>query len=135
MSVAGNDKRTLIDEVATLDNLADLRSHVLSLAARAGLRDGRAEAFALAVNEAVANAIRHAGGSGEFALVQDDERRLIAEVRDHGPGIPCSVTVTMPPPDAESGRGMPLVEELADHAEIDSDHRGARVRLEMSLRS
>jgi serine/threonine-protein kinase RsbW len=121
--------------VVTLGNIAELRTHVLRLAARAGLRPERAEAFALAVNETVANAIQHAGGSGELAVVRDDERRLIAEVSDDGPGIPCSVTITMPPAEAEGGRGLWLARELADHLEVRRGSGGTTVRLEMSLQS
>jgi anti-sigma regulatory factor (Ser/Thr protein kinase) len=124
----------LVDEVATLDNLAELRTHVLRLAVRAGLSEQRAHAFALAVHEAVANALRHAGGCGEVQVVQDDRRRLIAEVRDQGPGMDCAVTLTLPPPEADGGRGRWLVEHLADHVDVHSNAYGTRIRLEMSLR-
>ena len=87
----------------------------------------------LAVNEAIANAIDHAGGRGELALVQDDQRRLIAEVRDAGPGIPWPITLRLPPPDALRGRGMWLAEELADRIQVCGDRDGTTVRLEMDL--
>lgn len=133
MSIEDEDQQRLIDEVVTLDNLTELRQHVLHLAARAGLRARRAEDFAIAVNEAVTNAIRHAGGSGELAVIQDDERRLIAEVSDRGPGMPCCVTITLPPPNAPGGRGLYLAEELADHVEVHRRPAGTTVRLEMSI--
>ncbi|GAA1796532.1 hypothetical protein GCM10009835_13310 [Planosporangium flavigriseum] len=134
MSGEDDDQRTLIDEVITLGNVTELRRHVLQLAARAGLDTQRAENFALAVNEALTNTIRHAGGSGELALIQDDERRLIAEVSDQGPGIPRSVTITLPPPDdLDGGRGMWLATELTDHVEVHSGDGGTTVRLEMSM--
>ena len=122
-----------MDEAVTLQNMAQLRGHVLRLAAQAGLPTDRAQAFATAVNEAVANAIEHAGGSGELAVVQDDQRRLIAEVRDAGPGMPCSITLTLPPPEATGGRGMWLAGKLADHIDVRADQRGTTVRLEMDL--
>jgi serine/threonine-protein kinase RsbW len=133
MTVEDDDQQTLMDEVVTRANMAQLRHQVQRMAARAGLDSQRSEAFTLAVNEAVTNAIRHAGGSGEVAVIKDDERRLIAEVSDAGPGIPCSVTITLPPPEAIGGRGMWLVEELADHVEVRSDRGGTTVRLEMSI--
>jgi serine/threonine-protein kinase RsbW len=135
MSARDDDQQTVIDEVVTLGTLGELRAQVLRLAARAGLPEQRAEAFALAVHEAVANTIRHAGGTGEVAVVQDDDRKLIAEVCDHGPGIAGSVTVGMPPTDAVGGRGMSLVNVLADHVEVRSGPGGTTVRLEMSLPS
>jgi serine/threonine-protein kinase RsbW len=108
---------------------------VLELAARAGLATGRADDFAVAINEAVSNAIRYAGGSGELAVIKDDQRRLIAEVRDAGPGIPCSITFTLPPPEAASSRGIWMAGQLTDHMEVHSDRGGTTVRLEMSLPS
>lgn len=128
-----DEQQTLMDEPVTLRNLAQLRAEVRRLAAQAGLTDDRAEAFVIAVNEAVSNAIRHAGGSGEVAVVQDDQRRLIAEVRDAGPGIPCSVTLTLPPPGATGGRGMWMAGKLADQLEVHAGPDGSIVRVEMDL--
>ncbi len=128
-----DEQRTLIDEPVTLQNLAQVRTHVLHLATRAGLPTQRAEAFTIAVNEAVVNAIEHAHGCGELTLVQDDQRQLIAEVRDAGPGMPCSTTFTRPPADAPKGRGMWLTKELADHVEVHGDQHGSTVRLTMDL--
>ncbi|MGN9908873.1 ATP-binding protein [Phytohabitans sp. LJ34] len=133
MTADGEEQRTVMDEVVTRASLTQLRHHVLRLADRAGLEVERGEAFAVAVNEAVSNAIRHAGGSGEVTVVQDDERRLIAEVSDAGPGIPCSVTLSLPPPQAIGGRGMWLADKLADHVEVHSGPGGTTVRLEMAL--
>lgn len=135
MTVEDEDQHTLIDEVVTLANLTQLRAHVLRLADEAGLEHDRAQDFAMAVNEAVTNAIRHAGGSGELAVVQDDQRRLIAEVRDQGPGMPRAVRITMPPPRAASGRGGWLIQELADRVEVRSDDGGTTVHLEMDIPS
>ncbi len=41
---------------------------MLHLAAHAGLPAQRAEDFAIAVNEAVSNAIKHAGGTGDLVV-------------------------------------------------------------------
>ena len=130
-----DDEQTLIDQAVTLRNMAQLRTHVLQFAAQAGLATERAEAFAVAVNEAVTNAIKYAGGSGELTVVQDDEHRLIAEVRDAGPGMPCSIMLALPPPQATGGRGMWLARELADHMEVRSGNDGSTVRLEMNLQT
>lgn len=133
MTNRDDDQETLLDEAVTVRNMAQLRFHVLRLAAQAGLPSERAEAFAVAVNETVTNAIEHAGGCGELTVVQDDGRRLIAEVRDAGSGIPRRIRLTLPPPDAMRGRGMWLASELADHVEIYGDRDGSTVRLEMGL--
>ncbi len=127
-----DEQRTLMREPVSVRNLAELRHHVLELAAQAGLSTNRAQAFAFAVNEAVANALAHASG-GELVVVQDDQRRLVAEVRDAGPGMPCSIAFTLPPPQAIGGRGMWLAAKLADHINIDADQHGTTIRLEMDL--
>ncbi len=129
-----DDQRTLIHEAVSIQNMAQLRSHVMRLAAQAGLSTERAAGFAVAVHEAVINAIEHAGGRGEVAVVQDDERRLIAEVHDPGADTACSIALTMPPVDATRGRGMWLAGQLTDHIEVHGDQGGTTVRLEMDLR-
>jgi anti-sigma regulatory factor (Ser/Thr protein kinase) len=105
------------------------------LAAAAGLDDQQAADFTVAVNEAFSNVVRHGGGRGGLQLIQDDWHRLVAEVRDNGPGIPPWVTMTLPGPKATSARGLWLAGALADHVEIESGERGTTVRLEMSLDS
>jgi serine/threonine-protein kinase RsbW len=134
-TAGGDDLHTLVHEVVTLGNMAELRSHVLDAAARAGLSAQRADAFALAINEAVANAIQHGGGGGELTLVQDDARRLIAEVSDEGPGMPYAVTITLPPADAPGGRGLWLAGKLADRLDVHRRGTGTTVRLQMLLRA
>lgn len=128
-----DELRTLMEETVTAGDLAQLRSQVLRLAALAGLSTQRAQRFVMAVNEAVSNAIKHAGGRGEVAVVQDDQRRLIAEVRDAGPGLPSAIRITLPAPQATGGRGMWLAEKLADHIDVHTNQRGTTVRLEMDL--
>jgi anti-sigma regulatory factor (Ser/Thr protein kinase) len=127
------DEHRLLAEVVHRGNLGELRGRVARLAAEAGLDDHQVVDFTVAVNEALSNVIRHDGVRGELKVVQDDWRRLIAEVRDHGPGIPPWVTVTLPGPNATSGRGLWLAEVLADRLEIESGERGTTVRLEMML--
>jgi anti-sigma regulatory factor (Ser/Thr protein kinase) len=129
----GDDEETLLDEPVTVANLAELREHVLVLARRAGLPEERAQDFVLAVYEAVTNAVKHAGGSGQLAVVRDDQRRLFADVQDAGPGMPCSVTLRLPPPTAPGGRGLWLASNLVDHVDVRSEPKGTTVHLEMSL--
>ncbi|MFV2119064.1 ATP-binding protein [Streptomyces sp. Act-28] len=77
--------------------------------------------LSLALGEACANAVEHAGeGSAEFRVTAylDGEKCRI-EVADSGPGFsqePTCVIARHPvPDDAESGRGLRLIQELADH--------------------
>ncbi|MDN3296896.1 ATP-binding protein [Streptomyces ficellus] len=83
--------------------------------------------LSLALTEACANAVEHGGRtaagepSAEFRVTAylDGEKCRI-EVADSGPGFPAGPppTVRRPAPEAESGRGLRLIEELADHVHI-----------------
>ncbi|OII60828.1 ATP-binding protein [Streptomyces sp. CC53] len=77
--------------------------------------------LSLALGEACANAVEHGGEeSAEFRVTAylDGEKCRI-EVADSGPGFPAGPFHAVPrelvPGDAESGRGLRLIEELADH--------------------
>ncbi|MCK8676379.1 MULTISPECIES: ATP-binding protein [Streptomyces] len=80
--------------------------------------------LSLALTEACANAVEHGGrtGTGEpsaeyrVTAYLDGEKCRI-EVADSGPGFPRGPVpaVRRPTPEAESGRGLSLIEELADH--------------------
>ncbi|WP_156727887.1 ATP-binding protein [Streptomyces apocyni] len=90
--------------------------------------------LSLALSEACANAVEHGGGRGAADGAADayrvtaylDDQRCHIEVTDSGPGFPSPDTLTAPGvpgvPDAcgaewtdEHGRGLFLIEELADH--------------------
>ncbi|ORT57701.1 ATP-binding protein [Streptomyces sp. CB03238] len=80
--------------------------------------------LSLALTEACANAVEHGGRtetgdvSAEYRVTAylDGEKCRI-EVADSGPGFPAGpvTTVRRPAPEAEDGRGLRLIEELADH--------------------
>ncbi|MFF9866608.1 ATP-binding protein [Streptomyces sp. NPDC093595] len=79
--------------------------------------------LSLALSEACANAVEHGAGDGsaEYRVTAylDGEKCRI-EVADSGPGFPAGPL--RPPrratPEAEHGRGLSLIEELADHVHI-----------------
>ncbi|MEU5139845.1 ATP-binding protein [Streptomyces sp. NPDC021139] len=89
--------------------------------------------LSVALSEACANAVEHggddgAGGPGEAYRVTAylDGERCRIEVADTGPGFPAAAPgkpqgVARPAgPEAESGRGLCLIRELADHVHIGS---------------
>ncbi|GAA1944054.1 ATP-binding protein [Kitasatospora viridis] len=95
---------------ADLAALAPLRARL-----RAALTDWGLAALAdtaeLLASELVTNALQHAGTGARLDAVVTAERRLLVEVRDEGTGLP------RPRPadaDATNGRGLLLVEALAD---------------------
>ncbi|MER6168844.1 ATP-binding protein [Streptomyces violaceorubidus] len=88
--------------------------------------------LSVALSEACANAVEHGGddGSGRpgeayrVTAYLDGERCRI-EVADTGPGFPAAQggpqgAVRPASPEAESGRGLCLIRELADHVHIGS---------------
>jgi len=128
-----HDRRTVLKEIIKVGALADLRRHILRLALGARLVRSRAEDFALAVIEAATNVIRHGGGVGTLTVVQDDQSRLIAQVRDSGPGIPPGVAICLPPAQATGGRGLWMARALTDRMQVRSGSAGTTVGLEMTL--
>ncbi|EHN78810.1 ATP-binding protein [Streptomyces coelicoflavus] len=87
--------------------------------------------LSVALSEACANAVEHGGddgpgGHGEAYRVTAylDGERCRIEVADTGPGFPAAAAggpqgVARPAhPEAESGRGLCLIRELADHVHI-----------------
>ncbi|MFA3877179.1 ATP-binding protein [Streptomyces sp. MMCC 100] len=87
--------------------------------------------LSVALSEACANAVEHGGddgpgGPGEAYRVTAylDGERCRIEVADTGPGFPATAPggpqgVARPAlPEAESGRGLCLIRELADHVHI-----------------
>jgi anti-sigma regulatory factor (Ser/Thr protein kinase) len=84
--------------------------------------------LALLTSELVANAVDL--GAGEIMVtVRCEESRLRVEVRDHGYGMP---EVLHPRPfDSDGGRGLMIVERLADHWGVQQFLPGKIVWFEM----
>jgi anti-sigma regulatory factor (Ser/Thr protein kinase) len=82
----------------------------------------------LAVDEAAANAVRHAYGSDEAGVVEltlwTENETLCIEVVDHGSWRPPSSDRPK-----EGGRGIPLMSHMAESVLIHFDDRGSRVLL------
>lgn len=79
---------------------------------------GAAEAIELIVSELSTNAVRHARVPDRFfevALTYDGEKAVEIEVSDASPRLP---ELQVPPLEAESGRGLPLVAALAESWEL-----------------
>ena len=99
------------------------------------------EDFQTAVTEAVTNAVRHGSpdsSEGQFYVLG---RRTISgalhvEVTDSGGGLTLTQPLpAMPEPDAPGGRGLPLMQELADTVEFRPAPRGLCVVLVKHLPS
>ncbi|MFE1443319.1 ATP-binding protein [Streptomyces sp. NPDC058739] len=99
--------------------------------------------LSVALTEACANAVEHGGtrpggGSSEAYRVTAylDGEKCRIEVADSGPGFTGAPAARPARHDAEHGRGLCLIEELADHVHIDNkpDRSGAVVSFDKMLK-
>ncbi|MET7291817.1 ATP-binding protein [Streptomyces griseoloalbus] len=87
--------------------------------------------LSVALSEACANAVEHGGGTARGGTSEAyrvtaylDGEKCRIEVADAGPGFPAATGGRSRPPvrtvpsDAEHGRGLGLIRELADHVHI-----------------
>ena len=118
----------LLRERLVVDRLAAIRDMIHERVSPLGLASAELTRFVLAVNEAATNAIRHASGTGEVTVWYDGNR-LVAEIRDSGPGINQRHAVHPPPVNALHGRGLWLIRQLVHHVSITNIPGGAVVRL------
>ncbi|MER7758370.1 ATP-binding protein [Streptomyces sp. NPDC097619] len=98
--------------------------------------------LSVALSEACANAVEHGGagvgpdpedGYRVTAFLDGDCCRI--EVTDSGPGFPSHAASRPRPPLAEHGRGLGLIEELADHVRFrNRPGRGAVVSFDKVLK-
>ena len=99
--------------------------------------------LSLALSEACANAVEHGRGEQSDAYCVTaylDGDQCCIEVADSGPGfrtgaLPPNLHPTLPV-DAESGRGLFLIESLADHVRVRNKpgHGGAVVTFDKTLK-
>lgn len=97
---------------AAVDAVPAARRQVIALARDLGLllSDQTLENVELLASEVIANAVLHSDGPCDVAVTRTDER-LRVEVTDADPCLPSVVEAG---PDDESGRGLLLVNALAD---------------------
>lgn len=114
------------------DGLRDVRALVTKTAAAAGLDPSKTSMLATAANEVATNSIVHGGGKGT-ARVWVDADRVICEIRDRGVFDRPLVDREAPGPEASSGRGLWLANQLCDLVQIRSLEGETAVRLHMRL--
>ena len=113
--------------------LAVIRRELTRWLAPLGLTEEETADVVLAVDEAVANVVRHAYCSGDSGAVEltlwTEPGTLSIEVVDHGSWRP-----PVPDPSRESGRGIPLMSTMSESVLIHYDDRGSRVLLRHRIR-
>ena len=112
--------------------LSVIRRELSRWLAPLALTDDETANVVLAVDEAAANAVRHAYGPGTTGVVEltlwTEAGTLCVEVVDHGNWRPPAAP-TPRGAGGDSGRGMTLMSSMADAVLIHYDARGSRVLL------
>jgi serine/threonine-protein kinase RsbW len=132
-SETGRSRPAAVQELSRA-TLARLRTFAVDTARGVGLDSEAVNRLAIVVDEAMANALRYAGG-GLVSITAAVGLGVTVEVRDDGPGIPPGTSVVMPGPLAVGGRGLPLIHLLSDDLEIRTGPAGTTVRLTVGART
>jgi serine/threonine-protein kinase RsbW len=109
------------------EQLVLIRRELASWLAPLALTETETADVVLAVDEAAANAVRHAYGPDESGVVEltlwTEPGTLSIEIVDHGSWRPPAEQPT------EGGRGIPLMSTMSESVLIHYDGRGSRVLL------
>ena len=123
---------TLLERLVRRVDISALRADVRREALACSLTGRRLSDFLVAVNEIVANAVVHGGGSGRLRLWRQGDD-LLCEVTDNGPGFDHDrIRGPRPGPLAPGGRGLWLAEMLVDALSISDRSTGTTVRLRIT---
>ena len=110
-------------------DLSLVRSVVRRQLERVELPHARAHGLVLAANEAASNSVVHGGSSAGRLRVWQVGEGVVCEITDPGRIADPLAGRTRPPLDAETGRGMWLMNQVCDLVETRSDEGGTTVRL------
>lgn len=110
--------------------LPRVRQIVATAAERGHLDDQRAADLVLAADELAANSVLHGGGRGTLRVWHDDPE-LIVEVADRGTITDPLAGRVAPSPEAATGRGLWIVNQLCDLVQLRSDASQTVVRVHM----
>ena len=136
---AASPGRVEMEFPASPERLSEVRRALEQVAAGTRLSRMERDDLLTAVDEAVANAIRHGSPRGKESKVcvhfETTPAGLAVSVQDEGQGFTVpSAAPTMPGPESNGGRGLPLMCALSDRIEIAANSGGTRVSLEKKAR-
>ncbi|MFP5372639.1 MAG: anti-sigma factor RsbA family regulatory protein [Actinomycetes bacterium] len=103
------------------------RRTVAQYARRCGLAEDQVEVLELAASELATTSVRHGGGSGTLAMWLE-AGAVVVEFTDSGRLADPLLGRLAPPLDAVGGRGLYLVQQLCDLAQVRSSPDGTTVR-------
>jgi anti-sigma regulatory factor (Ser/Thr protein kinase) len=119
----------------TRNGIGAIRALIASRGGEAELGVEAGEDLVLAVNELVTNSVQYGGGGGTLRIWREHEDMLVCEVRDRGFIRDPLVGRLQPPIEQHGGRGLWLVNQLCDLAQIRSAPSGTVVRVHMQRRA
>jgi anti-sigma regulatory factor (Ser/Thr protein kinase) len=125
------EPRTAVSVSFDRTSFTVVRRLATEFAERAGLPAGRVGDLAVAVNELATNSVRHGGGAGRLRL-WTDHRDVICEVSDAGQLTDPLAGRHPVAPDSLNGRGLLLVNLLADLVRTYTGPGGTTVRLHIA---
>lgn len=105
------------------------RDVLRATAERVGFGAGDCGELAVAVSEAITNAVVHAGAGAVTVRYEVAADEIIAEVEDDGVGFDTAVIERRYRPGEQTGRGMRLMRSLVDALECTSGPGGTIVRM------
>jgi anti-sigma regulatory factor (Ser/Thr protein kinase) len=111
-------------------DLAPVREIVRARARGAGLPPHRVIDLVLAVGEATANTVRHAGGAGTLRIWQD-ETEIVCEVSDGGSMKDPQAGRRPPAAGTRGGQGLWIIHQACDQVEVTSGDTGTVLRMHM----
>jgi serine/threonine-protein kinase RsbW len=102
-----------------------------------GFQANEVNDIVVAVGEAVANVIEHAGSSRNFSVfAESDDQKLAIWVEDYGKGFEFDQRFVSRPVIDERGYGMYLMSHLMDRVELEKkQNHGSIIRLEKVKRA
>jgi serine/threonine-protein kinase RsbW len=114
-------------------SIAAVRHRVRDAADQCRISENRRDDFVLAVNEIMANAVRHGGGTGKIRLWHDGQ--LVCQISDQGPGFdPGSyLRRDRPQPSPSGGMGLWIARQTSDNLTIDSGPTGTTIDIRSEL--
>jgi serine/threonine-protein kinase RsbW len=124
----------LLQTAFVQSELPSVRRRLEAIALHCGLTAERTSDWITAVNELMANAIRHGNGGGHLRVWRSGD--LYCEVRDDGPGFDAGPYVgrrERPAPSVDGGMGLWIAQQMSQGLRIDSGPSGTVVLLRTSL--
>ncbi|MFI9228643.1 anti-sigma factor RsbA family regulatory protein [Streptomyces rimosus] len=114
--------------------LAELRDFTARFARGASLPPDRVDSLLVCVDEAAATAVRH-GGAGSCCRIWTTTDEVFCEITDPEGSLNTALAGYLPPDITHlDGRGLWIIRQLSDAADIRSTPRGTTIRIRMSRR-